>query len=70
VPGGVVSLRYCGFSSRMAATVVSARPAMTSSPVMSGTTMESYAAGSARPGLNPYRRGCFAIIAAAISLGT
>ncbi len=55
----------------MAATVVSASRAITSRPVWSGTTIESYvaAASGGRTG-KPYLVGSFAIIAAAISFGT
>jgi hypothetical protein len=53
VAGGVARRRNCGLSSRIAATVVSASRAMTSRPVMVGTTMESYASGSAGVTVKP-----------------
>ena len=52
-PGGVARRRYWGLSSRTAATVVSASRAITSSPVIVGTTIESYVGGSAFPISNP-----------------
>jgi len=50
--------------------VVSARRAITSRPVIVGTTIESYAIGSPGVTVKPYRAGSFAMSAAAISFGT
>ena len=69
--GGVTPLMYCGFNSNRARTVVSARSAMTSSPVASGTVISSKTNGG-YSGIesNPKRSGAFASSAAAISFGT
>ena len=68
--GGVASRRYCGLRSRISDRSVSASLAMTSSPVASVTTMESYSNGWPVGATNPYRWGAFAISAEAMSFGT